>query len=240
MKRHLSLVESDFELMEKRVLPRFPFCYLTFKDYKDEEQVFEVKDISNSGMQICLKNGDHAYNLNSDIKGNLSWLGNRIDIAGTVKWSKENRLGVEFLAVKNLKNDLLDFLKIDNFIDALKPIHKVEYGTSLPKNLSYWLRADGPVEIFVWSHSNGELSKFQILIMEHFVEWEDGEGLRTGRVISKRDVDTPLVSSDEFVFNIDQYIDDEKIEKAAHLCLKIKEDKLPSEALDFIKLKLGI
>lgn len=239
MKRHLNLVESDFEQMQKRVLPRFPFCYLTFKDSDEKNHVFEVKDISSTGMQICLKNGEHNYCTASEIQGNLSWLGNRLDIVGNIKWSRNNRMGIEFLNAKNLKDNLKEFLKIENFVNALKPIHKVEYGTALPKNLSYWLRADGPVEAFVWSHSNGEISKFQILIMEHFVEWIDGEGLKTGRVISKRDIDTPLVSSDEFVFKIDSVLDDEKIEVAKKLFLKIDPLKIPTETIGFIKLKLG-
>ena len=240
MTRHLNLVESDFEQMEKRVLPKFPFCYLTFKESEDNLNVYEVKDISKTGMQLCLKNGEHSYKSHSDIQGNLSWLGTRLEVLGTVKWINENRLGVEFTHAKNHKENIKDFLKMDNFITALKPIHKVEYGTALPRNLKYWLRADGPVEIFVWSHADGENSKFQFLIMEHFIEWTDGEGLRTGRIMSKRDIDTPLVSSDEFVFKIDNHLDEEKIDLAKVLCMRIDNSKMPTETIDFIKLKLGI
>jgi hypothetical protein len=56
MPKHLQLVESDFETIEKKKLPRFPFCYLTFKPHDYQEHVFEVRDISHSGMQLELKN----------------------------------------------------------------------------------------------------------------------------------------------------------------------------------------
>lgn len=240
MTRHLNLVESDFEKMEKRILPRFPFCYLTFKESVDNQNVYEVKDISKTGMQLCLKNGEHKYSDNVDIGGNLSWLGNNLDIQGSIKWINENRLGVEFINAKNHKDNIEDFLKLDNFIKALKPIHLVEYGTALPRDLHYWLRSDGPVELFVWVHSDGEHSKFQFLVMEHFIEWTDGEGLKTGRVISKRSVDTPLVDNDEFVFKIDNHIDDEKIELARALCKDLDSSKIPVETINFLKLKLGI
>ena len=58
MARHLNLVQSDFEQLEKIVFPRFPFCYLTFKCDEYDTHVFEVKDISQTGMQLALKNGE--------------------------------------------------------------------------------------------------------------------------------------------------------------------------------------
>ena len=74
--------------------------------------------------------------------------------------------------------------------------------------------------------------------MDGFVEWQDGEGLKTARVISKRDIDTPLINEDEFVFKIDNGLDLAKIDLASDLIDKIEARHLSSEVLDFIKIKL--
>lgn len=239
MNRHLSLVQSDFEALEKRRLPRFPFCYLLFKNNIKDSQVFEIKDISRSGMQLSLKNGDLAYKENDVINGEIHWLGRSVDISGEIVWVKQNRLGVEFSTKPSQRENVDDFLDIDHFASSLKPLHQGEFGLELPTKLKYWLRSDGPVEVFVWRHSDGELSKFQILIMENFIEWEDTKGLKTGRVISKRNIDTPLISEDEFVFKLDPIIDDVKIDHAKQLISGVGEDKCPAETLSFIKMKLG-
>lgn len=239
MDRHLSLVQSDFETLEKRVLPRFPFCYLLFKNSKTDSQVFEVKDISHSGMQLSLKNGDLNYKNNDKINGEIHWLGRSIDVSGEIVWVKQNRLGVEFSTKTSQRQNVDEFLKIDNFAQSLKPLHRDEFGLELPAKLKYWLRSDGPVEVFVWRHNDGELSKFQVLIMENFIEWEDIKGLKTGRVISKRDIDTPLISEDEYVFKLDPVIDDSKIEAAQKLMSNLKEQILPEQTLSFLRIKLG-
>jgi hypothetical protein len=238
MPGHLNLVESDFEKLAKRVLPRFPFCYLTFKCSNTVNRIFEVKDISFSGMQLALKSGEHGIKENENIHGLIRWGSREVEISGNIKWSTDMRLGVEFSSSANSREEIDSFLKIDSLSAHLKPVHLVDYGVDLPVKLKYWLRADGPVEVFVWQHDDGELSKFQILIMENFVEWEDGKGLQTARVISKRDVDTPLISEDEIVFRIDPSIDDIKVGRAAKLLQGISSEYLPENAANFISMKL--
>ena len=97
----------------------------------------------------------------------------------------------------------------------------------LPNNLKYWLKADGVLEIFVWEHTSSGISRFQILMMEHFIEWEEGIGLRTGRIMTQRDLDTPLSLEDEFVFQIDEGAVQDKIDMALGVARKINEDHLP-------------
>lgn len=240
MTRHLNLVQSDFEHLEKKVLPRFPFCYLTFKCSKGEEHIFEIKDISNSGMQLALRNGEHKLKEGETISGMIHWQSRELGISGNVKWTTPMRLGVEFSTQASSRDEVNDFLMLDKIAGALKPVHLVDYGEELPPKLKYWLRADGPVEIFVWQHNDGELSRFQIIIMENSVEWEDGKGIRTSRVISKRDMDSPLITEDEFVFKIDEHIDDIKVAKAQKLVRNIDSKNLSEKGLEFIQMKLGM
>jgi hypothetical protein len=239
MARHLNLVKSDFEKLEKRVFPRFPFCYLTFKASSECGHVFEIKDISSTGMQLGLKNGTHKWEQAEQIHGQIHWHGMELDIAGNIKWTTDKRLGVEFSTKPTLREKITNFLSVKNFANSLKPIHKMNMDTELPAKLKYWLRADGPVEIFVWQHSDGELARFEILIMENFIEWADGQGLKTGRIMSKRDIDTPLITEDEFVFKMDSVIDDAKIDNAKNLVRNISTDNLSAQTLDFIHMKLG-
>lgn len=240
MTRHLTLVESDFEQLHKRVLPRFPFCYLTFKCSQSGTRVFEVRDISHSGMQLSLKDGDHKIKKDDIISGMLHWSGSELEITGNVKWNSKMRLGVEFSTQVSSREDVEEFLDLADIAKKMKPAHRVAFGMELPVKLQSWLRADGPVEIFVWQHGDNEIAKFQIIMMENFIEWEDGSGLKTARVISKRDVDTPLINEDEFVFKFDAAICDDKVENSKILLKNIDPELLSERAYKFISMKLGL
>ena len=239
MERHLNLVESDFEELEKKVFPRFPFCFLTFKAQAGEgDLTFEVKDISHSGMQIALRMGEHEMKKDQTVSGLLHWLGIELPVSGTVRWSAGMRAGIEFHATSQLRDKISELLDLAAFGTRLKPVHKMDFGVDIPARLKYWLRADGPVEVFVWQHGDGEIAKFEMILMENFVEWEDTKGLKTGRVISKRDIDTPLLTEDEFVFQMDAHADQEKISKAARLTNHMTPELMDANVVQFISLKL--
>ena len=238
MERRFNLIKSDFEKHEKRILPRFPFCYLTFKS-DDTSRVYEIKDISHTGMQLSLKDDGQAFATDTALKGHIHWLGKSLDIAGTVKWSTQNRIGVEFIKKHDVLDRVHNFLQMEEMVKRLKPLHKVNDGLEIPARLKYWLRSDGPVEIFVWQHNDGEMSKFQVLFLETFVEWEDGQGLKTGRILSKRNVDTPLITEDEWVFNIDSDADGAKLERIKTLVGLISIDLLPAETKTFLLRQLS-
>lgn len=238
MERRFNLIKSDFEKHEKRILPRFPFCYLTFKS-DENSRVYEIKDISHTGMQISLKEDEPNFSEESILKGSIHWLGKSLDIAGTVKWNTANRLGVEFIKRREVMEKVHDFLDLDNIVKCLKPLHKMDGGIEIPARLKYWLRSDGPVEVFVWQHNDGEVAKFQVLFMEVFVEWEDGSGLKTGRIMSKRNVDSPLVEEDEWLFKIDADLDGEKLDRVKRLITHIPAELLPTEAQSFLARQLS-
>jgi hypothetical protein len=233
MERRFNLIKSDFEKHEKRILPRFPFCYLTFKADGDS-RVYEVKDISLTGMQISLKDSQTQFQEHANLSGSIHWLGKNLDIAGTVKWHTQNRLGVEFVKKTEALQKVQNFLRTEELVKRLKPLHKVNDGLEVPARLKYWLRADGPVELFVWQHSDGEIAKFQILFLESFIEWEDGVGINTGRILSKRNVDSPLIEEDEWVFRMDANLDSEKLERVQALIKLIDHDLLPTEVSSFL------
>lgn len=238
MERRFNLIKSDFEKHEKRILPRFPFCYLTFKS-DDTSRVYEIKDISHTGMQISLKDHEDGFKEDAILKGHIHWLGKNLDISGIVKWHTQNRLGVEFAKKRDVLEKVQNFLQMEEMVKRLKPLHKVEGGLEIPARLKYWLRSDGPVELFVWQHGDGEIAKAQILFLETFVEWEDGVGLKTGRILSKRNVDSPLLTEDEWVFQIDQDLDVKKLDRVKDLITHVGEDLLPREVSTFLVRQLS-
>jgi hypothetical protein len=238
MERRFNLIKSDFEKHEKRVLPRFPFCYLTFKS-DENSRIYEIKDISHTGMQLSLKDDDQAFTEEHLLKGHIHWLGKNLDITGTVKWHTQNRLGVEFAKKRDVMDKVQNFLSMDEMVKRLKPLHKVNDGLEIPARLKYWLRSDGPVEVFVWQHGDGEMAKVQVLFMETFVEWEDGQGLKTGRILSKRNVDSPLLTEDEWVFQIDMNMDISKLDRVKTLINHINDDLLPQEVRTFLVRQLS-
>ncbi len=243
MERHLSLIKTEYQELEKRVFPRFPFGFMVFKEEisnsSSAKLVFEVKDISLSGMQISIRDGDLNYQQGSIITGILQWRGASVEVKGKVQWVRHSSLGLSFESSISFEEKMRGFLSYDHINSHIKPLHKSNLALDLPNNLKYWLKADGVLEIFVWEHASSGIPRFQILFMEHFIEWEEGIGLRTGRIVTQRDLDTPLSSEDEFVFQIDDGLVQEKIEIALGVVRKITEENLPIEARDFLVYKLG-
>lgn len=240
MENHLSLIKTDYQDIEKRIFPRFPFSYLTFKAQNGVERAFAVKDISYTGMQLSLKDGGHPYKVGETVKGELHWRGAVLALNAEVKWVHGQRLGVKFEETHNFENAIKDFLSIDNIIRGMRALHQSRMDFDIPSDLQYWLQADGPVEVFIWTHTDGEIARFQCVLMDSFVEYQDGKGLKSGRVLTKRDLDTPLVQEDEFVFEMDETLDEERLAFAQQVVLKIPQNFLPKDVFDFLRLKLRI
>lgn len=78
-----------------------------------------------------------------------------------------------------------------------------------------------------------------MIYLDVFVEWEDGKGLRSGKVVTKRDLDTPLVAEDEFVFKMDASIDAEKIMRAKSLLDILPNSYITKDVSEFLRVKLG-
>ena len=239
MERHLSLIKTDFLDLEKRVFPRFPFGFMIFKDIKSQKMVFEVKDISLTGMQMAIKDGIHSYKIGDQIEGILHWRNSNLTLVAKIKWARGSHIGVAFDSSISFEDKMRKFLSFENIVSHILPLHLSEIEMDLPNNLKYWLKADGVLDLYVWEHSRLGASRFQIIMMEHFIEWEEGVGLKTGRVMTQRNLETPLFSEDEFVFQIDESVNVEKVEIALGVIRKLTDDHLPKEACEFLILKLG-
>mgnify|MGYP005696612515 CR=1 FL=1 len=239
MERQLHLLQDEKANFEKRVFPRFPFTYLIFKAQdRPESRGFEVINISSTGMQLKRKDGGHTYKVGNDIYGNLHWKGAELEVKGSVRWVHGTDLGIEFDHSDEYQNEVQNFLSVKNIISGLRAVHQAEIGVEIPSSLKYWVRSDGPVDLFVWRHQDGELSKFQLIIFKDFVEWIDGQGVRTGKVMNKRFVETPLHLEDEFMFKMDKQISMRKLNFAEEIIDHIPESYLSKDCLNFLKLKI--
>lgn len=240
MENHLSLIKTGYQDIEKRILPRFPFNYLIFKSNTNEPHVFAVKDISYSGMQLSLKDGGHSFKNGEKLSGELHWKGAVLSLEADVKWVHGQRLGVKFSRDEKFEEAITNFLSISNIVKSMRPLHLSPMDIEMPTGLKYWLQADGPVEIFIWSHAQSDISRFQLIMMDSFVEYQDGKGLKSGRVMTKRDLDTPLVTEDEFVFEMDERLDDDRLSFAREIVSHLPADFLPINVMGYLKLKLGL
>lgn len=212
---------------------------MLFKDFRDNNMVFHIKDISLSGMQLCYKDGTHNYKIGETLEGELHWKKASIKIKAKIQWIRPASLGVLFESTISFEEKMRTFLCYENIVAHIKPLHKTEIEMNLPNNLKFWLKADGALDLYVWEHSSQGISRFQILLMEHFIEWEEGVGLKTGKIITQKDLETPLSKQDEFLFEMDKNASLEKIEMALGVVRKISLEHLPRSAKDFLLYKLG-
>ena len=210
-----------------------------FRDSASSKRVYEVKDISLTGMQLSFRDGTHQYKTGSLIEGELHWRGAHQKIKAKIQWVREASLGLSFESSISFEEKMRTFLSFENIVSHIKPLHRSDLSFDLPNNLKYWLKADGVLDVFVWEHTTEGVSRFQILCMEQFIEWEEGVGIKTGKVMTQRDLETPLSLEDEFTFQIDSTVNAEKIEMALGVVRKISSEHLPNEAREFLIYKLG-
>ena len=235
MKQHLSLVTCKESYREKRTFPRFPFPSMTFKA-QGSPLTFQVSNISPTGMRIQLKDGTHKLKKHHHIKGSLHWQGHKLPVQAQVVWSGPYQLGLSFQCPQKIEN----FLSLENILKGLKPLHLHPLeDEERPAHLKYWLKSAPVWEIFVWGHGNGEYQKIQVLFGDHFIEWKDGQGLQTGKLLREQGKETPLNAQDEWVIEIDQVIEREKLSLVCDILQNIPEEKIQKSAKEFILIKLS-
>ena len=236
MENHFNLIKKDVIQYEKRLLPRFPFTFLVFKS--SSGQTFQVQDISFEGIRFVLKEGEHPYKEEEILTGELHRKGESIKVKLRVKWTKGQSLAGIFVESKNFTDKLRTFLSPQNIAKNIYPLHSTNLSLKLPSNLKYWLKGDGPTEFFIWSHSDGSISSFQIIFNNKVIEWKDGQGTKTGRILDHEDIETPLQEEGEFFFRIDSQPDLELTALANEILTRLPDSYLPLEDRDFLSLKL--
>jgi hypothetical protein len=228
---------------EKRVLPRFPFAYLFFRTSRNNKDITcHVHDISYEGMQIELMTDESEFRIGQDASGEINWLGETLKVSGKIKWVYQKRAGIEFQLDGPNLNLLKKLLASEAISKQFKPIHeilpKVRPDFELPQDLFLWLRAEGPFEIFAWKKNN-EIYRFQILMLNQFVEWRQELDQLTGHIQFRRESELPLTLEKECLFVFDPRPDSALITKAKDLLSQINHRILAQNIQDFFLQKLG-
>ncbi|MGB0453558.1 MAG: PilZ domain-containing protein [Bacteriovoracaceae bacterium] len=245
MPERFSLIKTEIRDPEKRILPRFPFSTMTFKLAKESEaesssHAFQVSNISSGGMGLGLISGSHQIKKGDFVSGDLRWRENSLTLSGEVAWTNAQGFGLMFQDdMSEIMREKLDnILSLETISRNLRAIHKTEMGINIPSNLKIWLRTDGPVEIFYWTHNDNEFQKIQILVLDQYFEWEDGKGISTGEILSLKNIESPLNQSDEYSVSIDSDVNDDCLKKVSRLIENVASDILPDDAKNFLRCKL--
>jgi len=217
MQKDLSAVKlfkrEDFVVkQETRVLPRYPLHYITFRGVvsgkQDFHRAYEVKDISSQGMQLEQKMGECHIKVGNQLMGAINWRGEKIEVSGSVIWIDQSRIGLQFNEDLGIQKKIIQLLSLPNMTGQLRSL-PIDHQTNhdLTKELRYWYRSEGPLEMFVWSKANN-FSRCLWIYLTNFVEWDHNDGLKTGQIYRQKDESAEenfrLVDRHELNWNISE------------------------------------
>lgn len=238
----LSLIKND-RVREKRIVPRFPLKTMAWKCERISSHALLVKDISYTGMQIGSAGEIESLNIGETYNGILKWGGDQLELKGKIRWVKADQgntvFGIEFDSTNGLVVELKNFLRIGQISKRMRLINREDFSVETPTDLKYWLKSDGPGEIFFWQHRDGEFSKIQLLILDKLIEWIDGEGLKTGMLVENRNIESPLSPKEEILFDMDEHVDLESLQLAKDLINDLPNELIPDNVMQFLQRKLG-
>jgi len=238
MSEAFNLIDNLKGVIEKRVLPRFPLNYLTFRvsdKMNQHHKTYSIRDISTTGMQITKTEGQISFQVGDTFSGDVSWKGEKCEIQAEVKWIEGRRMGVKFISDLKVVDE---FLSMDRIVKNTKALHTENLGLNTPKGLKYWFQADGPVEFFLWTFPSGEISKFELIMHKKLFEWDFYKGPRTGEIISMRGKETPLSSEDEFQFHFHERNDEIFMQRCHRFISSLKSNEIAAEDHEFVLNKI--
>jgi hypothetical protein len=200
------------------------------QDSRQGKKIFGVSDILGNVLHLRHNQGDtpqKTFEVGNKIKGEIHGNGRGhnqiISVEGKVIWTVPEYFGIKIVGQKkDLKMHWDQFNSLENLVKSLRPLHKL-YGSNqdFPKELIYWLRSDGPLEILVWSLDGVEIEKIQIIYQENYIEWDQLHHIQTGirqKNYHSQPTHLELDSQgiDHFV-DFDHEIHDEKLQLAQKL-----------------------
>lgn len=245
MKNHLELIslEKLYPKKERITLPRYPIPQLTFRQILNSDENarmhgLEVRDISTSGLQLENKLNAISWEVGDHITGNLKFGDEKILIDAEVVWVKQSRAGLKF-KTQALKDKIQDtVLNIDQLCQSLRPLH-----TSLiqekPLDLRYWLQATGPLEFMVWGTQAEPLASSLWIYSHFFVQWNDLEGLKTGKIYRQRADDEWNLMEGECVLLFDHKINQELLGYLSQFMGNLNADDFLGDDYAILKSKLS-
>ena len=243
MKNHLELINLDklYPKKEKITLPRYPIPQVTFRPKAAvgmPAHSLEIRDITPSGMQVENKMMHTPWNIGEVIEGELRFLDHKIPIRADIIWIKQGRAGLKFQS-KELQKKIQDtILNISHLIQHLKPLHQ-NLSLEKPLNLRYWFQSAGPLEFMVWGDKSDPLASSLWVYSHFFVQWNDAEGLKTGKIYRQRADDEWNLLEGECVLLFDQEINQDILAKLAFFIKNIAAEGFEGDDYSILKSKLS-
>jgi hypothetical protein len=234
------LIVSTGPEYDKRSLPRLPLKLVTFRP--DGRRAMAVNNISHKGMQLAVL-GESLLKIGQKISGELHWRHKRLRLTALVRWERESALGLEFILDSSSKLQLDHILGPSFMVQGLRHIHSDAHQDwnvgQWPQGLDIWLKGDGPVQLLVW-RSSDMITRFQCLILDHFIEWNEGEGLRTGTILWQEGLSVGMNEHEDIHFKLHaQGVDQEALSVARQMLEMIRPELLNDEMRSFLRIKLG-
>lgn len=241
MERALTLIRNEGERTERRLLPRFPLSLLVFKEGTGGGgRVFEIRDISPSGMRIERGRGagPPTHGPGDRIEGRARLRDREVGVRGTVRWARGPGLGVAFDPDPGLRRDVGAFLAGKNAMRGIRRLHDDPSALGRPEGMSHWLRSDGAFELFVWDDGGGGVARFLMLFAGRFAEWRGPLSLQTGTVPHAGGGRGGPEGVEERLLRFDPAPDAGTAAQAAGMADALTTEHLPADVLRLVRRKL--
>jgi hypothetical protein len=231
------IVDHEDRNLKKRVFPHFPLNYLTFKvrprDSKLVSHAYEVNFLSFDGMQLSIKLGKNLFKEGDQVVGSLNWWGELLEIEGNVRWVRGHHLGVKFHS--KCQDELKQFVGLEKVLLKMRKVDLNDEFLKVPQDLSLWLRSDGIFDLYTWKNTDGSYRRVHLSYMQQVLEWENQQGLTTGKIFSKRDIETPLWQEHEYYLQVDHQLNPNTHEFFQRFIENLPEDSVPSDLASLLK-----
>ncbi len=177
-------VNSDFEPIEKRRLPRLSVAHELFRldpaPGAERGKVFSVVDVSASGFALqLLDEADAArFPLGSEVRGTLNLNREKIPVRAQVRNhdSRGSRIGLEFQSLAESSRETIEaLLHPARLGESLRPVPAEATGALVYEGLSGTRAA-------WWREWDGSYRRFWVSVLGCVVVWDTAEGLASGRL----------------------------------------------------------
>lgn len=161
---------------ERRRLFRLSLCEQQFR-LNPHGKVFSVPDLSSQGLSLRVLDAQDLFlfPVGGRIDGTLNLDGQKLPVSGVIKHVGKDRVGCQFENIgPEVSRTLERALDPARLGAQLKPIPASESG-------QLWFHGPSGTDLLFWQSNEGGLRRFALYALGLFTQWDENEGLSTGR-----------------------------------------------------------
>ena len=161
---------------ERRHLPRLSLSSEQFK-LSSNGKIFSVTDLSKKGMGLWLFDLEdlNLFTVGAYFEGALNLKREKYLVQARVRNLNSDRIGCEF---ENLTKSCLD--SIAHFLNPATLGAELKLIPSLELN-TLWYHGPSGTDLLIRRTADGECHRITLYALGSFVQWDEGEGLSSGR-----------------------------------------------------------